>query len=162
MKIKEGLVYHLKDEYFELTGDYGVKRKPDNGKSFPAYCCRKDDTSGLLWMIPMSTKIEKYEAVAEKELRKFGRCFSIVFGTFDARAVVFQVQETFPVLKKHILKPHTRKGGIVRVDPALQEIIRYNFDKLMELYYEGINCVLTDIDGVKQLICSKEEAEYAE
>jgi len=153
MRVRKGFVYHIRDEYFDLVRGCGIKNIAENGKTFPAFCCSKDHDNDLLWMVPASTKIEKYKAIAEKELCKYDHCFSVVFGYFDAREVAFLVQDTFPVLKKYILHPHTRKGKVIQVDSGLRESIYYSFEEMMKLHKCGVKCLLTDIDKIKNFVC---------
>lgn len=158
MKVREGFVYHIRDEYFDLVRGYGVKGKTQNGKTFPALCCCKDIENGVLWMIPSSTNIHKYKAIAENELRKYGDCISLVFGVFDTKEVVFQVQAAFPILRKHVLHPHTRRGKMLRVECELSNYVRKCFEKIMELNRYGVKCTLTDVDEIKKLLDSEKLA----
>ena len=150
MKVREGFAYHISDEYFDLAQSYGVKNKTDSGNTFPSYCCSKDSDNGLYWMVPMSTKIGKYGAIIEKETQKYGRCFSVVVGSYDMKEVAFQVQGMFPVKKRHVLHEHTRKGKVVSVSPETRTEIRRCFDKTIELSKKGIICTMTDIASLTQ------------
>ena len=151
MKIKEGAVYHIKDDYLDLAQGYGVKSKTDSGHTYPAYCCLKDSDNGVFWMIPISTNIEKYLGIIAKETEKYGRCCSIVIGTYDMKKVAFQIQGMFPVKKRHIHHEHTRKGKAVAVSSEIRGEIRCCFDIAMELNNRGITCTMTDIFSLARL-----------
>ena len=152
MKIKEGFVYHIRDEYFDLVQGCDIKNKANNGKTYPAYCCHKDSSRNIFWMIPMSTNIKKFEGIAEKEMNKYGHCYSVVIGMYDKKDAAFLIQDMFPITKKYILHEHTRKGKIISVNHSLKAEIRHNFDKIMELRNRDVKSTLTDIDYIMQLI----------
>lgn len=54
MLVKEGFVYHIKDEYFDIVKDDTLMRNHENGKARPTYFCIKDKETDILWFIPMS------------------------------------------------------------------------------------------------------------
>ena len=66
-EIKPGYVYHIKDLYFEVAQDTKLMKNHEGGAYRPTYLCLKDGKTGLLWVIPMSSRIEKYKAVVEKD-----------------------------------------------------------------------------------------------
>ena len=40
----------------------------ENGNYRPTYYCTKDENTGLLWVVPMSTKFDKYQAEYDKQV----------------------------------------------------------------------------------------------
>ena len=58
MKIKEGYLYHIKDDFFELMKDNCLLQNHENNKSRPTYFAFKD--KDYIWFIPLSSKVEKY------------------------------------------------------------------------------------------------------
>ena len=64
--IKPGYVYHIKDSYFEVAQDDKLMRNHESGSYRPTYLCLKDEKTGLLWVIPMSNRVEKYQSVIIK------------------------------------------------------------------------------------------------
>jgi len=153
LKVKEGYVYHIHDRYMDLVQGFGVKNKTVCRHSYPAYCvCKDEQEGGMLWMVPMSTNVVKYRDVIQKKIDNFDECLSIVIGMYDGREVAFQLQDMFPVLKKHILKLHTRGDRVVKVESDIQLEVRYKFDKMMEMHNDGKKCIFTDIESIKRLI----------
>ena len=152
MRIQEGFVYHIKDEYFKLASNFVVKHKKHNGHSFPSYCCHVDSAEDILWMIPMSTNSKKYMDVYATELRRYGKCLSIALGTFDNKAVAFQMQDLFPITSDYISHEHVRNGRSVLVNTNLKEKIRCLFDEIMRLRNKRIRCTFTDLDALLLLL----------
>ena len=76
MEIKTGYIYHIKDEFFETINDKGLMINRESGKSRPTYFTIKDED--ILWFIPLSSKVDKYQEIIEKKVKKYGSCKSIM------------------------------------------------------------------------------------
>lgn len=63
MQIQEGYVYHVNDEYFEKVQDDKLMQNKENGTYRPTFFCMRDEKTFLLWMVPMSTRVEKFQAI---------------------------------------------------------------------------------------------------
>ena len=61
--IKPGYVYHIKDLYFDVAKDDKLMRNHEGGSYRPTYFCLKDEKTGLLWVIPMSSRVDKYQSI---------------------------------------------------------------------------------------------------
>ena len=77
-----GYVYHIKNEYFIKAQDDMLMQNKEDGNYRPTYYALKDDTTSLLWMIPMSAKYDKYKAIHDKQVQNYRRCLTIVLGEF--------------------------------------------------------------------------------
>lgn len=63
MKFREGFVYHIKDEYFAKVNDDRLMQNKESGSYRPTFFCMRDHINvGLLWVVPMSSRIEKFQA----------------------------------------------------------------------------------------------------
>ena len=70
MKVQTGYLYHIKDKFFDIIIDKGVMINHENGYSRPSYLAIKNEN--ILWFIPLSTKIDKYKAIIDKKVKKYG------------------------------------------------------------------------------------------
>ena len=61
MKLQTVYLYHIKDSFFDKVKDMGIMINHENGHSRPSYLAVKDKK--ILWFIPLSSKIEKYEPI---------------------------------------------------------------------------------------------------
>ena len=50
MKIKEGYVYHIKEEYFKVVRDEKLMKNHEGNFTRPNYFCIKLDNSEILWL----------------------------------------------------------------------------------------------------------------
>ena len=99
--IKPGYVYHINDLYFDIAKDNKLMRNYENGSYRPTYFCVKDEKTGLLWVIPMSSRIEKYTQFVQKDIERYGDCLKIVIGEYASVNAAFLLQNMFPILPKY-------------------------------------------------------------
>ena len=87
--IKPGYVYHIKDTYFDVVRDDKLMQNYEGGAYRPTYFCVKDEKTELLWVIPMSSRAEKYKAYMQKDIDRYGVCLKIVIGEYTNVTAVF-------------------------------------------------------------------------
>ena len=159
MKINEGSVYYVENEFINITQAFEVPCR-HNGESAIYYCCYKDAINSLYWMVPVRSKTDKHQRLDDKETEKYGQCYSVVFGKYGDADAAFLIRGVFPVKKRHIHKLHTVRGSPICVERDLRKQIRFCFDRLMELYEKGHNFIKPDIDRIRRLIAPETYYEY--
>ncbi len=70
MDYQEGYVYHIKDEYFIKANDPSLMQNKENGTYRPTFYCMRDKKTSLLWLVPLSSRVEKYQAIYDKQIEK--------------------------------------------------------------------------------------------
>ena len=150
MKIRTGYIYHIKDEFFDVINDNNLMINHENGRSRPTYFTIKD--KDILWFIPLSSKIVKYQPIIDKKIKKYGSCKSIMISEIANKKSVILLQNAFPTLEKYIDHPHTINGSPVRVSDNLKDEILENFNTLLALKKQGINLFFPDIDKIKEIM----------
>lgn len=103
-------LYIIDDQYFvDFPNDKYMWNK---GEARPHYYAIQDD-DGILWMIPMSTKIEKYSEKILKTEREHGKgsCFMFYIAPIHGQERAILICDMFPVSPKYVLRPYTI-GGI--------------------------------------------------
>ena len=150
MKIKTGYIYHIKDEFFDKINDKGLMINHENGRARPTYFTIKD--KDILWFIPLSSKVDKYQTIIDKKIKKYGSCRSIMISEIANKPSVILIQNAFPVLEKYIDHPHIVDGKPLRVIDTLKDEILKNFKYLMELKKSGRNLFFPDIDRIKEIM----------
>lgn len=137
MKIKTGYIYHIKDEFFDLINDKGTMINHENGRTRPTYFTIKD--KNILWFIPLSSKIFKYQKIIDNKTKKYGSCKSIMIAEIANKPSVILLQNAFPTLEKYIDHPHIVNGKPLKVIDTLKDEILNNFKYLLELKKSGNN-----------------------
>ncbi len=148
MQVQTGYIYHIKDDFFDKINDKGLMINHENGHSRPTYFTIKD--KNILWFIPLSSKISKYQSIIDKKIKKYGNCKSIMISEIANRKSVILLQNAFPTLEKYIDHPHTINGVPVRVSDNLKDKILENFNSLLALKKQGTNLFFADIDKIKE------------
>lgn len=145
MKIKTGYLYHIKDKFFAIVNDNNLMTNHERGKKRPTYFTIEDKE--ILWFIPLSSKVEKYQKV-----EKFGFCNTIMIEEILGQKSAILLQNAFPTLKKYIDHVHTIDGIPAKVPETLGKIILDNFKNLLKLKLKskGINLFFADIDKIKE------------
>lgn len=156
----EGYVYHIKDEYFKKVNDDKLMQNKENGQYRPTYFCLKDTSTSLLWVVPMSTKYEKYKQIAEKQKAKYGKSLGIVLGEYDGRKSVFLIQNMFPITENYLDHIHTRNGNPVPVKKSLQEIIKSRVKQTKILLSKGKKVVFSDVERLEKIMIEENKKAY--
>lgn len=147
MQIQTGYIYHIKDEFFDKINDKGLMINHENGRARPTYFTIKD--KDILWFIPLSSKVSKYQPIINKKIKKYGNCKSIMISEIANKKSVILLQNAFPTLEKYIQNRHTINGKVVKVPSAVCKEILNNFKYMLSLKENGLNLFFTDIDSIK-------------
>ncbi len=148
MQIKTGYLYHIKDSFFDIVNDENLMQNHEKGKKRPTYFTIKE--KDILWFIPISSKVAKYQKIIAKKVKKYGFCNTILIDKIFNKEAVILLQNSFPTLEKYIDHVHTIDGKPARVPQKLEKIILENFKNLMKLHKRGIKVFFTDIDKLKE------------
>jgi len=159
IEVKPGYVYHIKDTYFEVVKDDKLMRNHEGGAYRPTYFCVKDEKTGLLWVVPMSGRIDKYTAIIEKDTARYGSCLKILVARYGDGQSAFLFQNMFPILPKYIDHIHTIAGIPMAVNRAVQEELIKRFKEIRRLYSRGIKMVFPDITRLENLMLNEQATD---
>ncbi len=164
MQINIGCFYFIKDVFFKIIDDPELMQNKENGNKRPCYYCfRSKKYNDIIWFIPVSTKIEKYQKIYNKKIQKqiiLGKRPSIdtiVFGDVANTYSAFLIQNMFPVTKEYVKSQYTKNKVAIRLSNKLQTEIIYKANKVLNLYMHGMkNIIFPDIDRIlEQLLQNK-------
>jgi hypothetical protein len=96
--------YTIKDDFFEKFPDPYLKS--NKGATRPHYYCFKDDLN-ILWMIPLSSKVDKYKKLIQKRISYKKSCDILHIVKLANKESVFLIQDMFPIIDKYIDKTFT-------------------------------------------------------
>lgn len=69
----------------------------------------------IFWMIPISSKVEKYKRFIASKIKRNGKCSTIVIGIFAGEENAFLIQNAFPVKAVYLDHVHTIQGNPITV-----------------------------------------------
>ena len=133
MKLKEGYVYHIKNTYFELVKDDKLMKNHEGDSTRPNYFCVKMENDNILWFIPMSSKVEKYEEIIKDKMQKYKKCDTIVIGNYRGIDNAFLIQNMFPIINKYIDHIDTVQGKALQVPSETRKLILDKVNKIFKL-----------------------------
>lgn len=156
MNYQEGYVYHIKDEYFVIANDPNLMQNKENGNYRPTFYCMRDEKTSLLWLVPLSSRVEKFQAIFNKQMEKYGNCLTIVMGEYDGKQAAFLLQNMFPITEKYLDHIHTRNNNPVPVKYSIKTEISTKMKRILQLHARGKNIVFPDISRLEQLMLLEE------
>lgn len=156
MQINVGCFYFIKDSFFDVIDDSELMQNKENGNKRPCYYCFKSkEYDSIIWFIPVSTKIDKYQKIYDKKLQKqikLGKTPSIdtiVFGNVANTYSAFLIQNMFPETEEYIESQYIKNKVAIKLSNKLQNEIISKAIKVLNLYNHGMkNIVFPDIDRI--------------
>ena len=102
-----GCFYFISNQFYDDFPDRGLMRNKDGMSEKyggrPCFFAFQDsDYPDILWLIPISSKVEKYKTLQKKIIRKHKSCNTIHFCDFLGTERAFLIQNMFPVTKDYI------------------------------------------------------------
>lgn len=97
--------YIIKDEFFIRFSDPNLKGNKSENR--PHYYCFEDNIEGLHWVIPMSSRVEKYKSIIRHKQETNRPCDGLYICRINDKESVFLIQDMFPVTESYIKRPYT-------------------------------------------------------
>ena len=144
--IKEHSICFIKNDYFEDFPDPYLKKNKDDKR--PHYYCFQDNKTGLYWVIPLSSQIEKYRKIMDMKKKNNKPCDILhITKLGNGKLSVFLIQDIFPVTEKYIDRQYTINGiPLMLNDEKDRKEIRKKVTKIMGLMRNGIKLMDTQPD----------------
>ena len=95
--------YIIKDKFFTDTPDPYLKGNKAGNR--PHYYCFEDSDTGIFWIIPLSSRIDKYKKIVENKEKARKPCDIIhIVKLDDSRESAFLIQDMFPITEKYMIQ----------------------------------------------------------
>lgn len=141
--MKRGHFCFLRDQYYkDFPDDKLMKNKEvidgisHNRPCFFAFPDRENPE--ILWLVPISTKYEKYKAIYDKKAERYGYCNTIRFGEVLGRQSAFLIQNICPVTEEYINNIYVdRNNNPVSVDERTEQDVIQNAQAVIERVKRG-------------------------
>ena len=138
--------YIIKDKFFIDMNDPYLKGNKEANR--PHYYCFKEEMTGLFWMIPLSSRIDKYKKIINKKLKNGKPCDILHIMKLDNnKESVFLIQDMFPITEEYIERTYTIANNhlIVTSEHSALEIEK-KARKVMNMLKKGIKFTPTQPD----------------
>ena len=158
--MQEGYFYYLSDQYFiDFPDRFLMKNKEViNGQPHnrPCFCAFKDIGTGLYWMIPFSSQVDKFRDVYNKKVKKYKYCNTIKFGYVLGHEKAFLIQNMCPVTDKYILNQYL--DGIsqtpVQIDNLFAKKLIADAKRVLLLQRRGKKLIFPDVLKIEVALLS--------
>lgn len=149
MEILTGGLYFISDAFFQKVQDPYLKINYENTKR-PHYFAFNDNKNGLYWLVPCSSKIEKFEQLIRKKQEQHKPTDAIkIVKIFNTKTVLL-FQDMFPVTDSYISGQYIKGGQPVKIaDPKLIHELEKTAHKIIILLHKGIRFTPTQPDILK-------------
>lgn len=141
--------YIIDDSFYTLVNDPYLKSNDSENRPH-CYCIEKDD---FLWMIPMSSRISKYEAIINKRTQENKPNDILHIARLDdGKESVFLIQDIFPIKEEYIKREYTIGQNHLRItSESLKNEVLTKANKVIRLLEKGVRFTPTqpDIHAIK-------------
>lgn len=153
MDIFIGKSYHIKDDFFALVNDEKLMTNKEGSNYRPHFFFFADtQIPGIYWAVPQSSKVEKYRSVVQQKIAKYGKCNTVVLGSFGGEENAFLIQNMFPIIEKYVDHEHTIGGISVKIHNKLSKNIISNAMEVLSLHRRGYHVIFPDVDRIYQMM----------
>lgn len=130
--------YFIKDEFYNFANDKFLMKNKENGLKRPCFLAIKN-SDNIIWMIPVTSKMNKFKIIYDKKISKYGYCNTIVIDKLLGRDCVFLIQNMFPITENFIEAEYIQKSnGIpVAISESISKEIISKFKKSLILVRKG-------------------------
>ena len=155
-RMKKTGFYIIKDKFFEDMAEPYLKGNKAGNR--PHYYCFEDANTGIYWMIPLSSQIDKYKRIVEKKEKTGKPCDIIhIVKLDDSRQSAFLIQDMFPITDEYIEREYTIAGNhLMLTSEHTAKEIEQKAKKVMGMLKRGVKFtptqpnVLAILESLKQ------------
>lgn len=117
----EAQLFFLSNEYYEDFPDDKLMKNKDvvDGMSHnrPCFFAFPDTkVPGIYWIVPISSRYEKYKKIEQDKIARYGKCNTIRFGKVLGRDTAFLIQNMCPETSKYLTAYIDKNNQPIRID----------------------------------------------
>ena len=148
-KVTENGFYIISDQFFEDFPDKYLKG--NKTESRPHYYAFRDKRTGLFWVIPMSSRVDKYKQIISRREAMHKPCHILHIAKLDnGEESVFLIQDMFPITEKYVLREYTLGANHFKVtSETLAKIINKKAKNVLNLLKRNVKFSPTQPDVLK-------------
>ena len=143
-------LYFLSDQYYlDFPDDKLMKNKymidgvPHNRPCFFAFTDSKN--LDIYWIIPISSRYEKFKRIEQEKIKKYGRCNTIRFGTVLGRNTAFLIQNMCPATEKYLTAYIDKNNQPIRIDNRVVTDVVKNARNVLAMAKRGEKVIFPDV-----------------
>jgi hypothetical protein len=136
-----GHFYFLKSEYLQQFPNSMSNREHNR-----PYFCAFTENDSIFWVIPISSKVKKFENIYAAKVKRYGKCDTIDFCSVLGRKKAVLIQNMCPITKEYVLNKYldTHQNPVQICDKVRKRII-HKAKKVLALQRNGIDLLFGDV-----------------
>ncbi|MBZ3935856.1 type III toxin-antitoxin system CptIN family toxin [Methanimicrococcus blatticola] len=156
-----GCFYFISNRFYDDFSDSGLMRnkkgKPGELGGRPCFFAFQDSVnSDIFWLIPISSKLEKYKMIQKRITEKHKSCNTLYFCNVLGKERVFLIQNMFPITRNYIEETYlNQRNEEVKISSANEKQIIRKAKTAFRLHHRGKNIFFVDIEFIKKELIKK-------
>lgn len=148
--MSQAQLYFLSDQYYQDFPDYNLMQNKDNingtPHSRPCFFAFKDTKiADIYWIVPISSRFEKFKRIEKDKINKYGHCHTIRFGTVLGRNTAFLIQNMCPATRKYLTAYIDKNNCPIRIDDRIAADIEKNARHVLAMAKRGAKVIFPDV-----------------
>jgi len=151
----------LSDQYYEDFQDKFLMRNKEivNGVMYdrPCFFVFQDIVvPEIHWLVPISSNYDKYKALYDKKVKRYGKCNTIRFGEVLGKQAAFLIQNMCPVTEHYIREVYVDKNGTaIQVDGRIAQDVISNAREVLAITKRGIKIIFPNVNKIYKALCKQ-------
>lgn len=148
-------LYFLSDRYYQDFPDDKLMKNKDviDGvlHDRPCFFAFEDSKiADIYWIIPISSRLEKFKQIEADKIKKYGRCNTIRFGMVLGRNTAFLIQNMCPATSKYLTAYIDKNECPVRIDNRVAADVERNARSVLAMAKRGSKVIFPDVFKIYQ------------
>lgn len=143
-------LYFLSNQYYQDFPDDKLMKNKDiiNGvlHNRPCFFAFKDSKiDEIYWIVPISSRVEKFKQIEQDKIKKYGHCNTIRFGIVLGRNTAFLIQNMCPATNKYLTAYIDKNNCPVRIDNRIAADVEKNARNVLAMAKRGAKVIFPDV-----------------
>lgn len=155
--MQTGDFYFIQEQYFIDFPDSYLMQNKGPAHDRPCFFAFADAKTGLYWLIPFSSQVEKFQKIYQNKVKRYGACDTIIFGEVLGWPKAFLIQNMCPIsseyIKQKYLDKHTNLP--VRINGVLAAKLVKKARKVLALQRRGYKLIYPDVLTIEAILLQK-------
>lgn len=138
-----GHFYFLKPEYAQQFADPKFMNSKEHNRP---YFCAFTENGRVFWLVPISSKVDKFESIYATKIKRYGKCDTIDFCHILGRKKAVLIQNMHPVTQDFVLNEYNDPHGKpVQLCEKVRKRISHKAKKVLALQRKGVDLLFGDV-----------------
>ncbi|HBI71721.1 MAG TPA: hypothetical protein DDY59_00850 [Lachnospiraceae bacterium] len=159
--MKNGHFYYIEDQYFIDFPDPMLMRNKETmaGQVHdrPCFYAFEDVATGIYWMIPFSSQVNKYRRYYNNKMQRYHRCDTIAFGHVLGHKKAFLIQNMCPITIQYMKNEYIDSiaNVPVRIDGVFEKELITKAKKVLALQRKGTKLIFPDVLAIEAALLTQ-------